>query len=351
LPEVGEKMKFTVLFLLIVGIVSADLSGVEIRLKSGDVLSGDTIKSSDGNVTVPYFGSQVKIPMERIEKIILRSSYVVEMKDGSRQVGQSSVKEEEPGFLNFITASGLEIAMKPDEISSIQTQSSYEEQAKSMDKLGRYWEGSTDIGFASQSGNTEENKLYYLIKAKRRSKLDVFNMELSGTQGQSENTETSNSGKLKTRFDLLHRKDSFYFLLSSLEYDKIKMIDLRTVLGVGAGWTLWKNDRSKLQVSLGITYDKEQREDNTSNSATTGLFATEFRRALAGKSYLEGEMNFYPDLKDTDNLKADGRFSLVNPINGSMSFKLSLYEKYDETVLAGVEKLDTQIQTSLSYKF
>ena len=108
----------------------------------------------------------------------------------------------------------------------------------------------------------------------------------------------------------------------------------------------------KLEYSVGLTMDKEVRDDDTKDSTLSALISMHYLRPIFSSSSFESSINIYPDFKDfSGNLKADGRFSLSTPLTKVSSLKLSLHEKYQAKVLPGIKELDTIITTSISYKF
>lgn len=329
----------------------------EIRLKNSNKITVSGLKLEKDKITARYFGGKLQIPWTEIQELSLTDTHVVYLKDKTRLVGLTNPGLKLDGFLNLKLQDGKVLRLKKDQIHKIKTMTFWkeEERLKEQQKLimsRQTWDGSADLGFNLQSGNTEDTQLNFAIKTKRSSEFDVFHINVFANQGESNGTENSNSAKIQTRFDLKNKKNRYYFLLSSLEYDKIKKIDLRSVLGLGLGWTYYDTPKKKLNMSIGLTTDKETRDNGTKKSLVTALVSSEFRFPFMGSNHIEGAINIYPDIKEIgDNLKADSTLSFVTPVTDDTNLKLSLNHRYQQTVLPGVEKLDTLLTTSLSYKF
>lgn len=329
----------------------------KLTLKNQNKITLSSLKVSEDKVSASYYNGTLEIPWSDVVGLELTQQHVVSLSDGTRLVGRSKGSPVKGYFLSFYIQDGRRIDLKKKEIKAIKTLNHWaaEEQEKKESrryKFRRTWKGNADVGLIFQQGNTEDSQFNLALRTKRTSEFDVFHINLFATQGETSGKENANSAKIQTRFDLKHQKDLYYFLLSSLEYDKIKRIDLRSVLGLGFGWTYFDTSEKKLQLSFGLNSDKESREDNTRNSLVTALLSTEFMLQLYNKNHLTGSVNIYPDLKALgENMRADSILSYVAPVTQDTNLKLSLTNKYQQSVLPGVEKLDTMFTTSLGYEF
>ena len=329
----------------------------QVLLKNGNSITIKGLHFLSGKINALYYKGNLEIPWSEVIGVELSQQHVVNLKDGSRLVGRSKGSPESGYFLSFVIQDGRRVALKKSEIEEIKTLYRWrlEEREKTQSrrhKFRRTWKGSADAGLIVQQGNTDDTQFNLALRTRRTSEFDVFHINLLATQGETSGRENANSAKIQTRFDLKHQKDLYYFLLSSLEYDKIKKIDLRSVLGLGFGWTYFDTPKRKLQFSFGLNSDKESREDNTRSSLVTALLATDFKFPIFGDNHLTGAVHIYPDLKELgDNMRADSIVSYVAPMTKDTNLKLSLTNKYQQTVLPGVEKLDTRFTTSLGYEF
>ena len=329
----------------------------QVLLENGNSITTKGLHFQKGVINALYYAGKLQIPWSDVISIELTQQHVVNLNDGSRLVGRSTGSPDAGYFLSFVIQDGRRLEIKKTEIKEIKTLDHWnlEELEKTQSrrlKFRRTWKGSADAGLIVQQGNTDDTQFNLALRTRRTSEFDVFHINLLATQGETSGNENANSAKIQTRFDLKHQKDLYYFLLSSLEYDKIKKIDLRSVLGLGFGWTYFDSPQRKLQFSFGLNSDKESREDNTRNSLVTALLATDFKFPVFGNNHVTGAVHVYPDLKELgDNLRADSILSYVAPMTKDTNLKLSLTNKYQQTVLPGVEKLDTRFTTSLGYEF
>ncbi len=329
----------------------------QIFLPGGDQISVEKLEVSNATLRAKYFAGELKIPWGAVQGVYLNEPYVLILADGSRLVGQTSASQAAGEFLRIQRNQSRNHVLTRDEIQEMKTLRQFEKeersrQLQSKTKIRQVWKGGADLGMILQSGNTEDAKLNYQFKASRQSDFDVFHLNLSGTQGKSRGVETANSGLVGTRFDLKLRGNRHYFLLSELSYDKPKGIELRSVLGLGAGRRIFESDKGHLQLSVGLGAEKEQRDDDSRISSITGLFELDLKHPLTHKTYLTGLFKLYPNLKEwADHLRADASISLVSPLTSKSSVKVTLRERFQENVGPGFEKLDLTLTTSLAYSF
>jgi len=330
----------------------------EVYLENKNRLSVEEVFFTGKELNAKFFQSKISIPWKEVLWVHLDGKYVIFTSDGSRFVGSSpSVSRKDRGFVHLKLENGVSMKFEKEKISKILSLRKQEEEERrireaSIAKSEAAWVGTADLGILLQQGNTDDSKLNFSVKSKRASEFDVFNINLFAAQGETNGDENSNSAKILTRYDLKRRADRFIFLLSSFEYDKIKKIDQRTVLGVGYGRTLFDDAKRRLQLSAGLTADKENREDGTRKSLISALLTADFKLPAFRGNSIEGTINLYPDIKEiSENLKADSVLSYVTPVSKTTNLKFSLSHRYQQTVLPGVEKLDTILSTNLSYNF
>jgi putative salt-induced outer membrane protein len=336
-------------------------AGVEIYMLNGNQITGTEFSFTGGkSCQLSYFGTKITLPWTQIKRIQLNSKYFVELEDGNKVVGKTILDKQQkelPFFMAVAIDDKQNILVQKDKIVSVKSEQRVQKELAELEKeaskgLARYWSGNVDMGYQAFSGNTDENLANYRLLGIRESAHDKIALELSGMKGKKESIETQNQNKVGMRFDLKHRPNRTYFMLSTLEYDKIKKIDQRTVLGAGAGFTFVDRPGRLFKMSFGATTDRELRMDNTKKELTTGLIAAEFKMPTFFNSSFETIVNVYPDFEDfNDNLKLDGRVSLLTPVSRNVSLRTGLRVNYQEDVLPGVRKMDTVITTGMNYKF
>lgn len=328
-----------------------------IWLKNHNRLDIDHFHLQHNSVQALFYSSKISIPLAEITRIWLDDEFVVFSKGGSRFVGSSTAKApEKHQFLNLETEDGQIISFAKQDIQRILSLTKYQLEEKNKLKRKKHksqkWIGNADLGILLQHGNTDDSQLKITLNSKKISDHDILNVNFFASQGEANGSENSNSAKILTRYDLKRISDRFLFFLSSFEYDKIKKIDQRVVLGLGYGRTLFDESQKRLQLSAGLTVDRENLENGSKTSILSALLTAEFKIPALKGNFIEGTINLYPDIKEiSSNLKADSSLSYLTPINKRTNLKISLNNRYQQTVLDNVEKLDTILSTSLSYNF
>ncbi|PCJ21538.1 MAG: hypothetical protein COB02_02780 [Candidatus Cloacimonadota bacterium] len=348
-------MKLSLITMILFSLVSHSIFAESAKLKliNGNTLDVESFQFVGETAQAKYFGGDLSIPWVSVKSIYFPQNHIVFLSDGSRVEGKSA-HTNKTHFINLQISTGEIVHFTKKDISSIKTVTLYksEVQARIDAENKSVWAGHLDLGYLLQTGNTEDSKFNFLLHTVRDSKHDTFHIDLSAIQGETNSKENANQAKIATRFDFKTSNSKFFFLMSSLEYDKIKLIDLRSVLGLGLGKTIFNTKKHKLEYSFGLTMDKEVRDNGTKDSTLSALLSMNYLKPVFKESSFSSSINLYPDFKDiSGNLKADGRFSLSTPLTEVSDLKITLQEKYQAQVLPGIKKLDTIITTSISYKF
>lgn len=354
-------MRSIIRFLVFLAFSANFFATVEIRMKNGDIITGHNfIFIRDSLCRLEYYGTEIALPWEAILQINLQEKYYVVLDDNNKLVGKSGLsatQQLEKPFLTVEIAEKQVINVEQNKIKTIKSADVVLAEIKAQEEestrgLGKYWSGDVDLGYQAFSGNTDENLVGYRLLGTRESDQDKTTLELSGMKGKRLGIESQNQNKAGMRFDLKHKPNRSYFMLSTLEYDKIKKIDQRTVLGAGVGFTFVNRPRRLFKMSFGVTADRELRMDDTKRELTTALVGAEFKMPIFFNSNLEVVANLYPDLNDLEkNLKFDSRAALLTPISDNVSLRTGLQLSYQDDVLPGIKKMDTVLTTGLSYKF
>lgn len=328
-----------------------------IRLENNDQLSVNKIHLKGSSLEAEFHSSTVSVPWEKISRILLDGEFVIFTKEGLIFIGTSSpIPPKNHHLLNLKLEDGRILDFKKKDILRILTLERYRlEEKKSLKQKPHRsdrWIGKADLGILLQKGNTDDSQFKIALNTKRLSNRDILNLSLFSSQGEANGLENANSAKILTRYDLKKVSHRFLFLLASFEYDKIKKIDQRTVLGLGYGRTIFDDADKQLELSTGLTVDREDLEDGSRNTLLSALITAEFKMPAFSGNFIEGKINFYPDIKEiSKNLKADSTISYLTPISKRTNLKFSLTNRYQQTVLQNLDKLDTLLSTSLSYEF
>ena len=117
------------------------------------------------------------------------------------------------------------------------------------------WKGSCELGFNGSEGNTETLNFRFGFDAKRKTDLNIIDLDLDYHKKTADNEETANRMFLDSRYELLNGDSPWTsFVHQTTEYDEFKAYDVRVSLDTGIGYQFIDND----QTTLGVQYQLMQ---------------------------------------------------------------------------------------------
>jgi putative salt-induced outer membrane protein len=129
------------------------------------------------------------------------------------------------------------------------------------------WAGFFDIGLSAARGNARTNTFttaFSMARLTRTDKTNLYFNQIYSTAtvaGVSANVAQAVRGGVGYNRNVSRR--GFLNAFNDYEFDKFQNLDLRFVLGGGAGYTAVKNERSQLDVLGGAAYNREKFDRST----------------------------------------------------------------------------------------
>jgi putative salt-induced outer membrane protein len=154
--------------------------------------------------------------------------------------------------IDLATLRGLDLADKPAALPS--------------------WHGALNAGWDVSRGNSETSTISTNGTATRvgaHDRLGVFGTYLFSAFGSGTNSVTTaraTSGGIRYDHDVLGRL--FGFAFGDAENDPLQLLDLRTVVGAGAGAHVSKTDATQFNVFGGVSYARDSYAAGTTTTAT-----------------------------------------------------------------------------------
>lgn len=183
----------------------------------------------------------------------------------------------------------------------------------------------------------------------------------------TERRTTAENYAVKTRYDRELSDASFVYGAADWLRNTFAGIESRLVLGSGGGRTWWEDDTSRLRTGVGVTFTFENDVVKSGSGDFPGLRASyDYERELTETSAMESLLVADLNLDDTGDLRLDWTNALSVAINSTLALEPGLQllwrnqpalvdvplvspsgEATGETVLAPLEKLDTQFRLAV----
>ncbi len=231
------------------------------------------------------------------------------------------------------------------------------------------WDGDFNAGFSLSAGNTDSQSFNLGLDTTYQRSDDKLSLSAqyleSRTRSVSNGVVTTGLSALQWRLGGRYDRDitarEFGFVGMEFSHDRIRQLDLRTVLSSGLGYHLVKARDDQWDVYGGLTYREDlyggsgvliNDEQQTRMATTEILLGQESSHQLGGTpARLRQKFVLYPSLFTDKGTRATLDAGLTLDLHKSLSLSMKLQGRYDSLAQAPAEKYDLLFITGLSVKF
>lgn len=349
----GKRILPLLTLLAVVAFSASALSADTIVLKNGDRVTGTIVKKDGDNLTIKseQFGAVV-VPWAQIQSIAAETPIHISLKDGKTATSAFSFDGSE-----ITTASGEKIA--PADVAAIRDDA---EQATYVRLLnpgwGSLWNGTGTFGIAGTSGNSRTatyNAGLDAIRVTRNDKTSIYFTAITASaliNDVDEDTAEAVRGGLSYNHNVSSKL--FFSVFNEYEYDRFQDLDLRVVLGGGLGYHLVENDRSKLDLLSGASYNRSKfsndQNDLTQNSAEF-YWGDEYRFKMSSTTTLVQSFRMFHDVSDWGPYRMNLDVDLNTKVFKWLTWNVSVSDRYLSSPTPGHKRNDFMYTTGLGFSF
>jgi len=328
----------------------------EVKLKNGDRLTGTVVKSDGKSLMLKTeFAGTVNIVWDAVDQVTTAQPIYLNLNDGQTVVGTVAGGA---GQYEVVTKDAGKVSVAKTAIKTIRNEDEQKVYLAEVERLRNpklldLWTGTFDAGYSLTRGNADTNTFTLGatgVRATARDKISLYATAIKA-KARSKNTglneETANAIRGGGRYDLNLTSRSFLFGFSDLEFDQFQRLDLRMVLGGGAGWHAIKNDRTVLDVFGGGSYNKEYFSTGLHRSSGEALVGEELSHKLSARSLLKQRLAFFPNLSETGEYRLNFDTSLVTNLNRWLSWQATFSNRYLSNPVPGAKSNDVLLTTGI----
>lgn len=226
--------------------------------------------------------------------------------------------------------------------------------AIALDNNGK-WKGSVESNFTLINGNRDSESFLIVGNAKslnsrQRTFTDLYYNFARQANNLGVKQTSTDQWSLGGRYERDFGVKSFWYGSARFERDGVNLLDLRSIGGIGAGYTVFSNDQSTLRLSGGVSYVNE--DYRTGNNTFWGFQAqSDYDRELNGKLSLNHRFTFIPNISDFGDHYFLSNLGIQYKLSTNLSAGLRFIISFDSTPAVNSVKQNTTWAFLIGYKF
>jgi hypothetical protein len=148
----------------------------------------------------------------------------------------------------------------------------------------------------------------------------------------------------------------FVNTFNDYEFDRFQNLDLRFVLGGGAGFIAWKRERSRLDVSAGGAYNREafartEQSPEFSRQSGEAYFGNEFTLRVNSTTSLFQTSRYFANLTRTGDYRVNFDVGASTRLMKWLQWNIILSDRYLSNPVFGRQKNDFLYSTGIGITF
>lgn len=327
-------------------------------MTNGDRLTGKIVsKDGDSIMLETEAAGTVKIRWEAVERIVSDEALSLTLDDGKVLQGKLQTEEDK---LKIETPDAGEVEISKENIKAVRTpqeQTRFEAEQKRLleSRLTDFWSGTIDAGFSLSSGNADTRTFSFGLNGVRETtgnKLTIYANALHVNNSTSGgNVTTAQSVWTGARFDINVNQKWFGYSASDFEYNKAQKLNLRAVIGGGAGYHAIKSEKTDLDLIFGGTHNYENFSTGLQRNSAEVTIGEEFKHKLNERVKFNKRFVLYPNVSRPGEFRALLDASLQTDVNSWLGLYLTVGNRYNSQPVLQTEKNDFLLSTGLRVSF
>ena len=331
----GNPIVFTVLVVFMTyGQAAAD----EVWLKNGDRLTGKVV-SLDGGTLVfkTSYAGDVSIKWEEVAN--LKTDEPIKVVLGDETTAQGPVS---PGEEGKVTVKAEQVA-QPITVDLTSVKAINPKPPTSMTLR-------INVGASMNRGNTDNQDFYGQGEFVARTAMNRFTVGGNYQRSEEDDVKTADNALGYIKYDHFLTKKWYLYANATGQKDEFQDLNLRTTLGLGAGYQFFESERTNLSLEGGLSYVNEDFTVAEDDNYIAGRWGLKFDHYILPKSL---QFFFYntglQSLENSNDLLLYTQTGFRIPFYKDLNISLQMNWQYDKSPAPGKEKNDYTYILSLGY--
>ena len=316
----------------------------EIFLDNGDRITGKIITMEEGRLTIATsYAGDISVTWADIENVKTDDPVKVLLKDET--FIQGIIKESTEGKIKLETVSIHEtVSFDLADVKSInQAPADIEPTVKLKARF--------NLGSTSAKGNTETESQHFDGEFVARTEKNRYTVgaEINRAEDDGEPTVNNSIGYIK--YDHFLTDKWFLYSNALFEKDRFKDLNLRTALGLGAGYQILESQSINLSGEAGLTYINKDFDNAPDEGYPAGRWAVNFDKYFFDKfiQFFHFNEGFF-GVEDRDDILIRSRTGFRIPVYKAFNATFQINYDWDKRPSPGLKKTDMMYILSLGYQ-
>ena len=326
--------------------------GDQISLKNGDRMSG-TIVKSDGKILLLHteYAGDVTLKWDAVQGLQSAEELHIELHDGKSAVGIVATSGDK---LEISTKAGT-VEAAPSSIKVLRNDAEQEAYEKTLHPGPlQGWKPGLNVGFALTGGNSQTRNLALAFIATRQTLRDKTGLYTNAVYARDDTggikTTTANTIGGGFRYDHDITKKIFGFAAADFFSDALQGLNLRSVVGGGAGLHAVKTERSTIDLLGGLNYTRESYTTFSRNLVALTI-GEEFMHKIGKTTALNQRLYIFPDINSAGDYRGTFDFGTVTKMSKWLGWQNSFTDVYVTNPPALKKRNDLIFTTGLNISF
>ena len=329
----------------------------QVVLRNGDRVTGSIVKKDGNALTIDsaHFGI-ITMPWDEVESVTADTPLNVVL-PGDQTV--RATLQTRTGQIE-VAVPDAPRSIAPTELVALRNDA--EQQA--YDRLLRpglfdLWTVDGSLGFAGAKGNAETGTITTPINFARVSNTSAttayFNSIRSSATIDGESSQTANAVRGGWGYSRDLTSKMFLNTFNDYEYDKFQSLDLRVVLGAGAGYHVWQGEKGWLDVVGGGAWNREAFSPDpdpsfTRNSAEA-YWGNNLGFQLNSRTSLTQGFRMFNNLSNSGQYRMNFDLGATTALTDWLNWNIALSDRYLSNPVPGRKANDVLYSTGLGFSF
>jgi hypothetical protein len=347
------RIRFCAAYLFVCFSVAAGVRADQITLKNGDRVTGAIVKKDGATLTIDslHFG-KVTLPWDQIDTITTDVPAYVQI-GGANEVGTFNLSG---GQMTITPTSGGVHSVNVAEVQAVRSNAEQAAYERFLDPgLTDLWIGSANLGLAGTAGNARTKTFTFAGNATRPTMTDKATVYFSAVSASALVVGTDTATAKAVRGGWAYQRDIrprvFGNIFNDYEFDRFQSLDLRFVLGAGAGYHAIVRESTKLDLLAGLDYNRDKFSTPLTRNSAEFSWGDEFNHKLNNTVSLVQSYRMFNNLNNTSNYRINFDFGAAARLAQWLTWNVIVGDRYLRNPIAGRLRNDVLYSTGLGVRF